>query len=158
MAARDYGQRRAGKGFGVGLTVFAVALVAAAAVWMWRQNQSEGVAEFQHWVIAGAPCAATSKAAFDAAGVTLNVTNVIDQAQFARAYGHVSCSDVRDRGGRGFGVVNVCQFSSPLGLRVRTPKGEFYYLLPAAKPVVISIVGGVPACVFGSTEWDRMGT
>jgi hypothetical protein len=108
--------------------------------------------------VQGPPCAATTKAALDAAGVELRETNVIDQVQFARAFGHVSCTDVRDHGGRGFGSVNVCQFSSPRALSVRTPRGEFFYLLPAARPVVVSVDHDLPACVFGTSEWDRMGT
>lgn len=158
MAPRDYGQRTKRKSFSLGWTLFGVVLVAAAVGGLWWQRQVKSVAEFQHWVIQGPPCAPSSKAALDAAGVTLKDSNVIDQVEFTRAYGHVSCTDVHDNGGRGFGSVNVCQFSSPRGLKVRTPKGEFYYLLPGAKPVVVGVEKGAPSCVIGSTEWDRMGT
>lgn len=158
MAGRDYGRRKARSGFNPVWPILGLALLAAMGGWLWWQNQSEGVAEFRHWVIPGAPCAVSSKTAIDAAGESLKDSNVLDEVSFARAYGHVSCTDVRDHGGRGFGVINVCQFSSPRALSVRTPKGEFYYLAPAAKPVVVSVDNGVPACVIGSTEWDRMGT
>lgn len=158
MATRDFGQRRSGRGFSLGWGLFGLVLVAAAVAALWWQRQSQGVADYRHWVVKGPPCAATSKAALDAAGVELRETNVIDQVRFDRAFGHVSCTDVHDKGGRGFGVVSVCQFSSPQALGVITPKGRFYYLLPAARPVVVSVERDVPVCAFGTTEWDRMGS
>lgn len=158
MATRDYGQRRKGRGFALGWGLFGLALLAAAAGGLWWQRQSQGVAEYRHWAIAGPPCPPVSRQAVEAAGADLRQTNVIDQVEFARAYGHVACADVHDRGGRGFGTVNVCQFSSPRAVSVRTPKGVFYFLTPAAKPAVVSVDNGLPACVLGSTEWDRMGS
>jgi hypothetical protein len=79
-------------------------------------------------------------------------------ASFTRAYGHVACEEIHDHGGRGFGTLSVCQFSGPGPLAVRTAQGDAYYFIPNAKPAAVTVGQGRPACVVGTTEWDRMGT
>ena len=116
------------------------------------------VAEARHWTVQGPPCPQIAKAAFDAQAIENPQSMVFDDAGFTRAYGHVSCSDIHDRGGRGFGMVGVCQFSGPGALAVRTPQGDAYYLVTGGKPVAVTIGHGRPTCVVGTTEWDKMGT
>ena len=66
LAPRDYGQRTKRKSFSLGWTLFGVVLVAAAVGGLWWQRQVKSVAEYQHWVIQGPPCAPSSKAALEA--------------------------------------------------------------------------------------------
>ena len=76
---------------------------------------------------------------FDYDGVTLG-----------RVAGDVSCSDVKDDGGKGFGTDKVCQFTSPATLTVATPVGVTYYEPGVGQPATLSIHRDVPRCVLAS--------
>jgi hypothetical protein len=55
-------------------------------------------------------------------------------------------------------MLSVCQFSGPGPLAVHSTQGDAYYFIAGAKPAAVTVGHGRPACVIGTTEWDRMGT
>jgi hypothetical protein len=129
----------------VGAATFFIGLMPA-----WVKNA-------EHWMVQGPPCPAITKAEFDTHGIENPQSMTFGDASFTRAYGHVACEEIHDKGGRGFGMLSVCQFSGPGPLAVRSAEGDAYYFIPGAKPAAVTVGHGKPACVIGTTEWDRMG-
>jgi hypothetical protein len=138
----------------------AIQLVSAAAGVVAVVGTIGGVALFQRstaitkaraWTAVGPPCPSLSQADFLAAGVQMAHTIVYDDVTFARGYGYANCNEIADKGGRGVGVVPVCQFNSPTALQVTTRRGTFYFATRSS-PATVSIADGVPHCVMATTQ------
>ncbi len=153
MTADYGGGKRQRKGPGIALVVVvAVVLIAAFMVptWLWRR--AGDIREAQLWAIGGPPCPAVSRQAFEAQPDKVQFRFTNDEISFGRAHGHVSCNDIVNDGGRGFGRFTECQFNTPGALQVTTPAGDFYFL-PQYGPATVSVKQGRPTCVRGG--WFR---
>jgi len=102
--------------------------------------------------VTGAPCPAVSKAAFDHAlqtqGLSIRYSFDYDDLTLGRAFGEGNC----DEGGGGLRgpTYQVCQFTSPAILSVKSPKGEFYFLPGLGQKASITTKDGTPRCVLAA--------
>jgi hypothetical protein len=155
----DYGMRkkaRGGRGLWLGLVVFLV-LAAVVGHLGLRRLQPGWIAEAARWTVQGPPCAPVSAAVFKAQGAPINETFEYDGAVFARAFGQGSCAQIHDHGGKGLGMVSVCQFSSPMVLRVHAGKADTFYVVQAGKPLTVTIDHGALTCVLAAREFPPSG-
>lgn len=151
--ARDYGGASKSGGFPIGIAAIVIVALLAGGLWFWSVPRWE--AEAKHWTIKGPPCRQLSAEQFLAAnadGPKLQVDS-FDDIGFGRAYGHVSCADIHDDGGHGFGQHAVCQFSSPTRVAVTTAKGSTYFAAEPGRPVTVSVLSDRTECVIGGNEW-----
>jgi hypothetical protein len=149
--ARDFGAVRR---YGLAHVIGAVAVVGAAALLVTFQgvrDHDAAIALAKKWDVQGPPCPALTEAEFNAKHQSAPKTFDYDGATLGRVAGDVSCSDVKDNGGKGFGTDKVCQFTSPATLTVATPAGRFFFLPGAGQPATIHIHKDVPVCVMAST-------
>lgn len=152
--ARDYGGSRKGGGFPIGIAAVLVVVLLAAGLWFW--SVPRWTAEASHWTVKGPPCRQVTAQQFEAASVggpELQV-DTFDDISFGRAYGHVSCADIHDDGGHGFGQHAVCQFSSPTRVVVRSARGQTYFEATPGQPVTVSVLKDRTDCVIGGNEWS----
>lgn len=123
-----------------------LAIVGAVLV----RNRNSQIAEAQALAVDGPPCASLTTEGFRAARLVAPLVFAYDQLRFGRAAGHVSCSQVGEKGGTAFGAVTVCQFTSPAALTVKTPKGSWFFLPGIGHPATIFVDKDVPRCVLAS--------
>jgi DHA3 family macrolide efflux protein-like MFS transporter len=148
---KDYGVRRL---YGpLPVSAASVAVVVAAMVAFKTQEVSAEhqhvVAEAKAWTIAGPPCPSIGAIADIPYAVHPLETFSFQGVRFSRAYGYVSCRDVRERQGRGPGMITVCQFNSPTVLQVVTPQGRAVWLT-GVHNASVSVTAGVPRCVLSA--------
>lgn len=155
----DYGVRKKPKRLPLlGMAIVIGGLIVLAVVHFGLElRRPQWLAEARHWTVQGPACAPVSRAAFLASRIETPEALDYDEVSYRRSSGHASCAQIHDQGGRGFGLVDVCQFSSPNGLVVRTGKTETYYIATIGQPLAISIDHGVQSCVLGTTEWAPPG-
>jgi hypothetical protein len=156
---RDYGVRSSYRLEAIGKLVFlvlsgaAMAVVVYGAVGKEAQHRAEVIAEAKAWTITGAPCQSLSARSYftQLQASDMRATRAFDfmGVTFARAFGHVSCSEIHEEGGRSDATFPVCQFTSPGALEVTSGQGVFYFF-PQAGPATISVHGGRPQCVLAS--------
>lgn len=152
--SRDFGGGRKRGGLPLGLLAIAGVAAIGTGLWFWTVPRWE--AEASRWTVKGPPCKELSAAEFQAASADGPMqVDAFDDIDFGRAYGHVSCSDIHDDGGRGWGQHPVCQFSSPTRVVVRSGKAQTYFSAPPGQPVTVSVVKGRAECVLGGDEWSR---
>ncbi len=120
-----------------------------AGLWVWHQRAQ--IEEAQAWAPPGPACQIVSRQAYLAIGAPEPHVSTYDGVRFARAYGAVGCNEIASHGGRGPGRIPVCQFNSPTTLEVSTPRGDTYYFTQA-KPAVVTISDGQPACALSAGE------
>lgn len=152
--ARDYGGSSKGGGLPIGLLAVVVVAALAGGLWFWSVPRWE--AEAAHWTVKGPPCRELTAQQFqaaDAGGPQLQIDR-FDEMDIGRAYGHVSCADIHDDGGHGFGQHAVCQFSSPTRVVVRTTKRQTYFAADPGQPVTVSVLKDRTECVLGGNEWN----
>jgi hypothetical protein len=97
--------------------------------------------------IAGPPCRSLTEAQFAAQRLKAPKATQYEDAIFARQFGHMECRALRYGGGWGTEVYPVCQFTSPVGLKVTTAKGSWFYALPPGQPATIAVPHGEPRCI-----------
>ncbi|HZZ33520.1 MAG TPA: hypothetical protein VFE10_16180 [Phenylobacterium sp.] len=132
----------------------AVVVIGAAAVLVTFQgvrDRDAAVALAKKWDVQGPPCPAMTEAQFNAGHESAPKTFDYDGTTFGRFAGDVSCSDVKDKGGKGLGTDKVCQFTSPATLTVASPAGRFFFVPAPGHPATIRIHKDIPACVMAST-------
>jgi hypothetical protein len=136
----------------MGLLAVVVVVALAAGLWFWTVPRWE--AEAKHWMVQGPPCRQLTAGQFQAASADgpMQVDN-FDDIDFGRAYGHVSCADIHDDGGHGWGQHAVCQFSSPTRVVVRTARSQAYFEAVPGQPVTVSVLKDRAECVVGGNEW-----
>ncbi len=142
----DYGARRVRQ---IGLKRVLIgcgALVAIAVLGIWLARLPQAVTRARAWAISGPPCQTQPRRVFDASVVKPREAFEFDDVTFIRGYGHASCTEIVNDGGRGIGTFPECQFTSPAVLQVTTGKGDFYFL-PGAGPATVSVHHGEPSCV-----------
>jgi hypothetical protein len=140
----------------------AVALVAVATIWELVDEHhtiARSTAETNLAAIVGPPCPALSAAAFQTAvqqgGPALAYSFDFNGATFGRAFGYADCSVAEAKGSLGLGSYDVCQFTSPAILYVKTARGEFYYQPGIGQKATVMTPGGQARCVMAAPKWDQ---
>ena len=148
----DYGAaRRKQKGLGLGaIAIGAVVLVAVFLVGAWALHRPYDIRKAQQWAISGPPCPQVSAQAFQAQAVKIHARFENDGITFGRGYGHVSCDDIKENGGKGFSSFTECQFTSPGALQITTPKGEDVYFVTNTGPATVSVSKSGVSCVLAA--------
>ncbi len=131
-----------------GVGALAVVGIIAAVLILQRAN---AIAKAEAWMPPGAPCPVSSPAALLASGNRVEHVSVYDNIRFGRRSGFVTCNEVASDGGRGAGLVSVCQFNNPTVLQVTTRRGDFFYF-PRSKPATVSVEDDTPRCVLAATQ------
>jgi hypothetical protein len=150
MATREF--RAAGR-FGIAHAIGAVVVITAGAALLTVQfvkDRNAHIATAKAWDIQGPPCPALTQAEFTAKRYTALKTFPYDDITIGRTAGDASCSDIRDKGGKGFGTNKVCQFTSPATLTVVSPAGSWFFVPGAGQPSTLIIHKAVPRCVMAS--------
>ncbi len=128
----------------------AVVVIGGLLALDFSHRRAINVGTAQAWDIQGAPCPTATPqewaATHQIAPKTFDYTGDV----LGRVAGDASCSDVQDKGGKGLGVIKVCQFTSPAALTVKTKAGMFYFLPGVGQPATIIIRQGQPRCVLAS--------
>ncbi len=131
-----------------------VAVVTTWSGWYLTTNYREAiarhVADAKAWRIEGPPCPPSTKARFMGVHHKPPQRFEFEGVVFFRRYGHVECAAIRDRAGRGDHLYDVCQFTSPGDLMVRTPSGDWYFQPGPGQPATVSTAGPSPRCVMAS--------
>lgn len=108
--------------------------------------------------IAGPPCPAVSAAAFQSAlqaqGLALKYVFDFNGDTFGRAIGDGDCDVAAARGSGGLGSYDVCQFTSPTVLYVRTGRGQFFFLPGVGHKASVMTPGGIARCVMAAPKLD----
>ena len=148
--SRDYG---AVARFGIPHVIGAVIVLTLAMGFLaynFVRDRNAHIATAQAWDIKGPPCPQVSAANWAARRLKAPKVFDYDGTQLARWSGDASCSDVKDKGGTGFGTDKVCQFTNPTVLAVTTPAGTTYYEPGVAQPATLSLHRDIPRCVLAS--------
>jgi hypothetical protein len=69
---------------------------------------------------------------------------------FGRYFGIADCSVAASKAGLGLGSYDVCQFTGPSTLYVKTPRGEFYFSPGVGHKATVMTEGGVAHCVMAA--------
>ena len=108
--------------------------------------------------IAGPPCPAVSAAAFGSAltrqGLTLKYVFDFNGDVFGRAIGDGDCDVAAASGTGGLGSYDVCEFTSPAVLYVKTGRGEFFFLPGVGRKATVMTPNGVARCVMAAPKLD----
>lgn len=145
--------RRKGGGLSVIHVVIAIVVLGvlgALAYWDFQHRRAANIGTAEAWDIKGPPCPAATAEDWAAKHEVAPKTFDYDGDTLGRLAGDASCSDVQDKGGKGLGVLKVCQFTSPGALTVKTKAGMFYFLPGIGNPATIVIREGRPRCVLAS--------
>ena len=152
MANRPQRQRRT-TGEKVVL-VLAAGLAVGIPGWLLGNNylihRAANVALAKAWSVDGSPCPELTRAQFESRNLKAPKGTIYSNATIFRQFGHMSCSPIRDDGGTGLGEYAVCQFTGPAVLRVKTPKGEWFFEPGIGKPATIATPHDVARCVLAS--------
>jgi hypothetical protein len=141
--------RRYGITHVIGAVVVATAAAGLIAYNVVRERGAN-VATARAWDIKGPPCAALTVADWTARRYKAEKHFDYDGVDIGRHAGDASCSDVKDRGGTGFGTIRVCQFTSPAVLTLTSRKGAFYFVPGVGQPASLIIEDDTPRCVMAS--------
>ena len=125
--------------------VAAVVIVPAVLFPAALSQQRRAVAKYEQWAVEGPACP-VGPSSDHAPRKTL----VVEDVAFSRASGHIACTVLKDRQGRGSRDVPTCQFSSPGSVQVVSPEGTFAFAPGAGKPAAVYVEDGRPRCVIGS--------
>ncbi len=154
----DFGVRARKKTAPVLPIVAILAVVLAAAVLAgWWLPRSREIAKAEAWTFTGAPCPSVSAQAFAAWVVKPRESFEFGDITFARGYGHASCEEITNDGGKGFGRHPVCQFTAPAVLHVTTKRGDFYFITQTG-PATVAVEHGVASCVRAARFRGEQGT
>jgi len=134
----------------------AVGALAAAAFPAWLlgashlKHRAERVALAKEWSIDGHPCPQVTAQEFRARRLKAPKGLIYANATLFRQFGHMTCSPIAYGGGAGMGAYAVCQFTSPNVLRVKTRKGEWYFVPGPGQPATIATPHDEAHCVLAS--------
>jgi hypothetical protein len=156
----DFGATH-GKGSGraIGLAMLAGGLLFAAAAVYWDLSTQHRIiaqsdAETNVAAIVGPPCPVLSAPAFQQAvkteGPPLPYVFDFNGGTFGRDFGYADCSVAEAKGSLGLGSYNVCQFTSPGLLYVKTSRGQFYFRPGVGKKATVMTPDGVARCVLAA--------
>ncbi|HWF78516.1 MAG TPA: hypothetical protein VN694_15225 [Caulobacteraceae bacterium] len=139
----------------------AVAMFAIGTAWELlseRHTIAQSTANANLAAIAGPPCPAVSAAGFQSAlkaqDLTLKYVFDFNGDTFGRAIGDGDCDVAAAKGSGGFGSYDVCQFTGPAVLYVKTGRGEFFFLPGLGHKATVMTEGGSARCVMAAPNLD----
>ena len=153
----DYGGgkgKRSGPG-GPVIVIGAIVLVIAFLVGSWLWHRPRDIQKAETWAITGPPCPQVSPQAFEAQPVRIHEKFEDDDITFGRGYGHVSCDEIVNDGGRGFGTFTECQFTSPGAIQVTTKAGATYFLTGTSRATVTVKKDAVTCVLAGKFKGEQ---
>ena len=153
----DYGGgtgRRRGPSLLV-IVVGAVVLVAAFLVGSFFWRRPRDIQKAQAWAITGPPCQQVSADAFQAQPVKIHDRFEDEGITFGRGYGHVSCDEIVNDGGKGFGTFTECQFTSPGALQITTKAGVTYFVTGTSRATVTVRKDAVTCVLAGKFKGEQ---
>lgn len=143
-------RRRLGAGQKVVLTA-AVVLAVGFPTWLfggsYLKRREEALTLSREWAIEGPPCAALTKAEFEARGLKVRKGTIYEGVTFYRQFGHMSCTALRYGAGWGQRTYPVCQFTTPKALKISTGEGDWYFDIGPGQPATIAAPHGKVRCV-----------
>lgn len=147
--------RRRRRGAGQKLILVGAGVVAIAfPAWLfggsYLKRRGEALDLAREWAIAGPPCAALSRAEFEARGLKVRKGTVYEGVTFYRQFGHMSCTALRYGAGWGQSTYPVCQFTTPRALKVSTYEGDWYFDIAPGQPATIAAPRGQVRCVLAA--------
>jgi len=153
----DYGsgrRRRSGPSAPV-IAIAAVVLVVAFVVGNWVWHRPGEIRKAEAWAISGPPCQRVTDQAFQAQPVRIHERFEDEGITFGRGYGHVSCEEIVNDGGRGFGTFTECQFTSPGAIQVTTKAGVTYFLTGTSRATVTVKKDAVSCVLAGKFKGEQ---
>jgi hypothetical protein len=149
-APRDVGAvRRYGMAHVIG-AVMVVTLGTGLVTWNVIRGRNVDIATARAWDIKGPPCPQLSADQWAAGHFKAPKTFDYDGTTLGRWSGDASCSDVHDKGGAGFSIDKVCQFTNPTVLTVTSAAGTVYFNPGVGQPATVAVHKDQPKCVLGS--------
>ena len=127
-----------------------VAVVGVVGSYLVLQRQSN-VAKAEAWTPLAPACPTETKAEYLAKGERAEHVSNYDDIHFGRGYGYVTCNEIGSDGGRGGGVVPVCQFNNPTVLQVTTVWGETIFVTGSHGATVL-VEDGRPRCLLAANQ------
>lgn len=156
----DFGSRSPPKGTASILPRLAwggvAAMFVATGLWDLAEQHrvvAQSTADTDVAAIVGPPCPTLSRAAFESRVKLQGKLPWVFEFNgntFGRYFGYADCSVTESQGGLGIGSYNVCQFTSPATLYVKTAKGEFYFMPGVGRKASVMAPGGVARCVMAA--------
>jgi len=143
--------------------VIAGALLTVAFGTIWevsseRHRIAESTTDARLPAIVGPACpevtAAEFRSAVAAQGRGLRYTFDFNGARFSRSFGNGDCDVAAAKGGLGLGTYDVCEFTSPAVLYVKTARGEFYFLPGIGRKATVMTPNGIARCVMAGPSLD----
>jgi hypothetical protein len=138
-------------GVGVALTL------AISTVWELgaeRHQIALSTADVNPGAIVGPTCPQVSAAAFQrevtAEGRGLRYSFDFNGDSFSRSFGDGDCGVAAESGSLGLGSYDVCEFTSPGVLAVKTPRGQFYFLPGLGRKATVMTPKGIARCVMAA--------
>jgi hypothetical protein len=113
-------------------------------------RRQEAQAFTQDLTVKGAPCPSWTAAQYAAQPLRAKQVFSFDMIDFGRRFGHVECGVAGMHGADKLGERDVCQFTGPAVLEIKTGKGSFYFAPGVGVPATVSVQHGVPSCVMAS--------
>jgi hypothetical protein len=108
--------------------------------------------------IVGPACPQVSAAAFQSAvtaqGRGLRYTFDFNGDSFSRSFGDGDCGVAAADGSLGLGTYDVCEFTSPAVLSVKTSRGQFYFLPGLGRKATVMTPNGIARCVMAAPKLD----
>lgn len=104
----------------------------------------------QDLTVNGAPCPSWTAEQYAAQPLRAKQVFSFDMIDFGRRFGHVECGVAGMHGADKLGERDVCQFTGPAVLEIKTGKGSFYFAPGVGVPATVSVQHGVPSCVMAS--------
>jgi hypothetical protein len=144
------------------LALVGVALtLAIATVWELgaeHRQIAQSTADAKLSAIVGPACPQVSAAAFQSAvaaqGRGLRYVFDFNGDSFSRSFGDGDCGVAAANGSLGLGTYDVCEFTSPGVLAVKTSRGQFYFLPGLGQKATVMTPNGIARCVMAAPKLD----
>ena len=137
----------------------AAVTLAVGTLWgLWAEHWiiAKSTADTDLPAIAGPPCpglsADAARRSLKAQGLALGYVFEFNGDTFGRVFGHADCSVAAAKDS--LGSYDVCQFTSPDVLYVKTARGEAYFAPGVGHKATVMTAGGAPRCVMAAPAWD----
>ena len=139
----------------------AVLTVAIGTAWELaseHQAIARSTADARLSAIVGPACPRVSAAAFQSAvtaqGRGLRYSFHFNGDIFSRSFGDGDCGVAAAKGSLGLGTYDVCEFTSPGVLAVKTSRGQFYFLPGLGQKATVMTPNGIARCVMAAPNLD----
>jgi hypothetical protein len=137
----------------------AVATLVVGTLWgvlAERRTIAQSTAVTNLAAIVGPRCPSLSpsaaQASLKAQGVRLDYVFDFNGDTFGRVFGYADCSVAESKSG--LGSYDVCQFTGPAVLYVKTALSEAYFAPGVGHKATVMTPDGAPRCVMAAPAWD----